>query len=138
MRRSGQVAQVLADVEVIGIVDNGFRPQGPAFLVVLLDAGSFVVDVQRGDHSIGDDPGTKRAGRGLRDPTIEDELNLFGTADVQVFSDNVFKEDTAAYRLIQNLGEGKFELENGELITISRLTVLGGEGMGPSFQPFAE
>jgi len=106
--------------------------------VILLDARSFVVDVQRGDYSIGDDSGTKRAGRGLGDPTIKNELNLFGTTDVQVFSDDFFKEDAAAHGLIQNLSEGKFELENGELIAVAGLTVLSGEGMGESSQPFAE
>ena len=65
--------------------------------MILLNARCFVVDVQRGDYSVGDDSGTKWAGRSLRDPSIKDELNLFGTADVQVFSDDVFKEDTAAY-----------------------------------------
>jgi hypothetical protein len=65
-------------------------------------------------------------------------LNLFGATDVQVFSDDFFKEDAAAYGLIQYLGEGKFELENGELIAVAGLTVLRGEGMGESPQPFAE
>ena len=100
--------------------------------MVLLDAGSFVVDVQRGDHAIGDDPGTKYAGSGLDDGAVNDELYLFGATNVQVFSDHIFKEDVPAHRLIQNLGEGKFELENGELITVSGLTVLGGEQMGES------
>ena len=88
--------------------------------------------MQGGDDSIGDDSCTKGAGRGLGDPTIKDKLNLFGTTDVQVFSDDFFKEDAAAHGLIQNLSEGKFELENGELITVSGLTVVGGEGMGES------
>ena len=68
--------------------------------MVLLDAGSFVVDVQRGDHSIGDDPGTKGTGCASDDPAIKNELHLFGTTDVQVFSDHVFKEDASADRPI--------------------------------------
>jgi hypothetical protein len=42
----GQVAQTLADVKVAGVVDGGFGPQSTAFLVVLLDARSFVVNVE--------------------------------------------------------------------------------------------
>ena len=75
-------------------------------------------------------PGTKGAGCASGYQAIKNELHLFGTTDVQVFSDHVFKEDASADRLIQNLSEGKFELEKGELITVSGLTVLGREGMG--------
>lgn len=106
--------------------------------MILLDARSFVVDVQRGNHSIGDDSCRKWARGGLGDQTIKDELNLFGTTDVQVFSNDFFKEDAAAYGLIQYLGKGKFELKDGELIAVAGLTVLVGEGMGESSQPFAE
>ena len=51
-----QVFQRATDVEVPGVVDRRLRPQGPAFLVVLLDAGPFVVHVQRRHHAVGDDP----------------------------------------------------------------------------------
>jgi hypothetical protein len=94
--------------------------------------------VQGGDDSIGDDAGPKWARRRLRNPTIKDELYLFGATNVQIFSDHFFKEDAAADWLIQNLSEGKFELENGELITVSSLTVLRGKGLGELAQPFAE
>src|SRR5207245_6145524 len=104
------------------------------FLVVLLDARSFIVDVQRGYDSIGDDSGTKGAGRSLGDPAIKDELHLFGTADVEVFSDHIFKEDAAADGLIQDLSEGPFEFENRELITVSGLTVSVGERVGKTSQ----
>ena len=98
--------------------------------MILLDTGSFVVDVQRGDHSIGDDPGTKWTGSGLDDRAVKDELYLFGATNVQIFSDHVFKEDAAAYGPIEDLREGQFELENGELITVSGLTVSRGERVG--------
>ena len=41
-----QVAQVLADIKVAGVVDGGFRAQGAAFFVILLDARSLVVDME--------------------------------------------------------------------------------------------
>ena len=106
--------------------------------MILLDAGCFVVDVQRGNDSIGDDASTKRAGGSLGDPTIKDQLHLFGTTDVQVFTDDFFKENAAAYWRIQNLREGKFELQNGKLIAVAGLTVVVGKGMGESSQAFAE
>ena len=98
--------------------------------MILLDTGSFVVDVQRGDYSIGDDPGTKWTGSGLDDRAVKDELYLFGATNVQIFSDHVFKEDAAAYGPIEDLREGQFELENGELITVSGLTVSRGKRVG--------
>ena len=98
--------------------------------MILLDTGSFVVDVQRGDHSIGDDPGTKWPGSGLDNRALKDELYLFGTTNVQIFSDHIFKKDAAAYGPIEDLREGQFELENGELITVSGLTVSRGQRVG--------
>ena len=97
--------------------------------MILLNARTFVVDVQRGDDSISDDSGTKGTGRGFGDPAIKDELNLFGATDVQVFSDDFFKEDATTEGLIQNLSEGKCDLQNGELITVAGLTILEGERM---------
>jgi hypothetical protein len=69
---------------------------------------------------------------------VKDELHLLGTTDVQVFLDHVFKEDASADRSIQYLGKRKFDLEDGKLITLSGLTVLAGEGVGESSQPFAQ
>ena len=46
-----QVAQTLADIKVAGVVDRGFGPQSAAFLVVLLDARSFVIEYVNGGKS---------------------------------------------------------------------------------------
>src|SRR6266540_364460 len=67
----GQIAKSPTDLEVIGIVDGGFRPERLAFFVVLLDARFLVVDVERGDHTVGEDPGAEWAGRLSRDAAIE-------------------------------------------------------------------
>ena len=65
--RKADLAQVLeifdasANGEVQGVVDRGFRSKGLSLLVVLLDAGFLVVDVQRRHHSVGDDAGAELA-----------------------------------------------------------------------------
>lgn len=44
--QSGKVLQSFADLEVAGVVDDGFGPERSSLLVILLDAGFLVVDVQ--------------------------------------------------------------------------------------------
>ena len=46
--KRGQVAQVLADSEIAGVVDGGLGTQCPAFLVVLLDTRTLIVDISEG------------------------------------------------------------------------------------------
>jgi len=72
----------------------------------------------------------KPLGRSWNNRALKDELYLFGTTNVQIFSDHIFKKDAAAYGPIEDLREGQFELENGELITVSGLTVSRGERVG--------
>jgi len=42
----GQIGQSFPDPEIAGVVDGGFGTQGLPFLVVLLDRGVLVVDMQ--------------------------------------------------------------------------------------------
>ncbi len=56
-----QVGQALADLEVGSVVDRGLGPQRAAFLVILLDAGALVVDVQRRRDPPGEDTGAEAA-----------------------------------------------------------------------------
>jgi hypothetical protein len=74
-----------------------------------------------------DDPGTNESGSGFDDGAVKDELYLLGATNVQVFSDDIFKEDASRDRSIEYLREGQFELEDGELITVSGLTVSRGK-----------
>ena len=98
--------------------------------MILLDSASFVVDVERGDHSIRDDSGTKTAGCASGDPAVENELHLLGATNVEVFSDNIFKENAARDGSVEYLREGQFDLENGELITVSGMSISGRKRMG--------
>src|SRR3954471_24051356 len=97
--QSRQVAQMLADIKVACVVDGGFSPQSTAFFVVLLDACSFVVDVQRRNDSVGDHPRAKRPRRASSDPAFKDQLNLFGTPDVEILPYGPINETAPKTRL---------------------------------------
>ena len=43
--QSGQVLEFFANAEVACVVDGGFGAEGAALLVILLDAGVFVIDM---------------------------------------------------------------------------------------------
>ena len=47
--QGGEVRQPFAEAEVAGVVDRRLGPQGAAFLMILLDPGTLVIDVQRRD-----------------------------------------------------------------------------------------
>jgi len=116
-------------MEISCVVDGGLGAQGAAFFVVLLDARSFVVDMQGRNHSVGDHVRAKRSRFTSGDPTVEDQLHLFGASHVQIFTNYFFEEDSSADRSVEHLGEGEFDLQDGELIAVSGLSVPAGEGM---------
>src|SRR5207247_1689909 len=115
---------------VASVVDRGFGPQSAAFLMVLLNARSFVIDVEGRDHPVGDDSGAKRSRRASGHPAIEDQLNLLGASRVQILPYPFFEKYPSANRLVEHLGQRKLDLQDGELIAVSRLLVRGGERMG--------
>src|SRR5260370_35380271 len=98
----------LADAEVARVVDGRLSPQRFPFLVVLLYSRMLVVDVQGGDHALGDDPGAEPARRGPRpladDPPAEDEPHLARAADVQLVPDHRLDEDPPGHWRLQHLG----------------------------------
>ena len=100
----GQIDESPADGEVVGIVDGGFGPQGLTFFVVLLDLGFLVLDMERGDHALGEDPGAKRAGRPAGDAAVEDQLHSIGASDVEILPNDFFKETPAGVGPVQHLG----------------------------------
>src|SRR5262249_58744555 len=80
--QGGQVTQPAFEVEVAGVVDGGLGAQRPAELVVLLDLGVFVADVQaRGDPG-GDDPGTEVVAAVSVDLPAQGQTCPAGAADV--------------------------------------------------------
>src|ERR1700737_1780688 len=73
-----QVVQALADTEVVAVVDGRFGPQGPTFLVVLLDPRVLVIDVQGRGDVLGDDAGAELSRCPAGDGAIEDQPPLWG------------------------------------------------------------
>jgi hypothetical protein len=69
--------QSTADAEVVGVVDRGLGAQGGAELVVLLDLGVLVVDVQARGDPFGDYPGAEPSRGGVfataADLPVEDQ-----------------------------------------------------------------
>ena len=127
---------MLPDTEVACVVDGGFGAQRASFLVVLLDARVLVVDVQRGDHAVGDHSRTKLARSATGDPAIENQLHLIGPSDIQVLANHFFEEDASADRAVQDLGQRELRLQDGELVPVTGLPVWPGEGMGQFAEPF--
>jgi hypothetical protein len=73
---------------------------------------------------------------GTRDAlAIADQLDLLGTADIEVFMKHFFKEDAAGEGSVEHLGEGEFDLQDGKVVGVSGLAVAGGNGMRQEAQP---
>src|ERR1051326_7074194 len=97
--------------------------------MVLLNARALIVDVQRGNHAIRDDPSAKAAGSGFGHSSIEDQLDLLGPADIQIFTYHIPKEDPAADGAVKNRGQGQLDLENRDLVSVSGLPISGRKRM---------
>jgi hypothetical protein len=109
---SRQVFEFLADAEVACVIDCGFGAQGAALLVILLDPGVLVIDVKRRDDAVGDHPGAEAAGRPAAGAPVENQLDLAGTAEVEILADHLFEEHAASYGPVQHLSERELRLED--------------------------
>jgi len=92
--QGGQVVQPLADAKVPGVVDGGLGAESAALLVILLNAGALIVQVERGGDTLGDHPGPELPRGSLSHPAGKDQLHLVGPSQVQVLADHLLKEDT--------------------------------------------
>ena len=75
--------------------------------MILFDARVFVIEVQRRHYILGYHPRAKSAGSPFGYATIEDQLHMIGTTDVQVFTDNFFKKNATGKRSVQHLSRSK-------------------------------
>jgi len=121
----GQVLEQFADSEVTGVVDGCFGTKGTTFLVILLDAGVLVIDMQRGEHAIRNHSGSKFAGRTSANASIKDQLHLAGPAEVEVFADHFFKEHPAGYGPVQHLCQRELRLQDRDLVAVTGLSIAG-------------
>src|SRR6266566_4238423 len=122
---SGKMNEPLGNSKVEGIVGGELGAKAPALLVVLLHRRALVIDMKGGDDARGDDTGTETTWGGTDDPAAEDELNVVRTAEVEVLADHLLEEDPAGLGSIEDLGEGKLGLEDGELIAIACAATCG-------------
>jgi hypothetical protein len=123
-----QVTQPLADVEVAGVVDGRLRAGSDLgyfrnLLEVLLEARVLVIDVERGDHPVGEHPGSKTPRCLLRHTAAKDQLDHVRTADVEILPADLLQEDAATQRTVQDLGQGELGLQDGQLIAVAGLTI---------------
>ena len=105
-----EVLDASDDGEVAGIVDRRLGSERLSLLVILLMRALLVVDVQRRNDAVGDDPGTASAWCAAGDLAVEDQADLAGPADVEVLADHLLEEDASGDRLVEDLGEGELGL----------------------------
>src|SRR5436190_19853855 len=127
--QGGQIGESPTNFKVVRIVDRRFGPERLTFFVVLLDLGLFVVDVERGDHAVGEDPSAELARGPAGDAAMENQLHLIGATDIEILPNHFFEETAAGLGAIEDLGQRKFGLEDGKLIPVAGAPMACGKGM---------
>jgi hypothetical protein len=87
---------------------------------------------------VGYDPGTEPRLGVARYPSIEDELDLLGAAEVEVLADHLFEEQAAVHRPVEHLSGRELRLQDRDVVAVAGLAVRSGEGMRQEPQPFAQ
>src|SRR6201993_2277528 len=133
-----KIVQAFSNAEVVSVVDGRLGPQGPVFLVVLLDARVLVIDVQGWGDLLRDHPGAKAGFRRARYPAIEDEFDLLRAAEIEVLADNLLEEQATVQGSVEDLGGGELRLQDRDIVAVAGLAVGSREGMRQEPQPFAQ
>jgi hypothetical protein len=121
------MGQAPQHAEIGGVIDDGFDPERPALFEVLLAAGVFVADVEAHSDPAGDDPGSEDAGRRRQDPPAEDQLDLFGAAQIQIVSNQGFKERPPVAGLVKHDRARDLDLPHRQVPPIPVRPISGGE-----------
>ncbi len=106
--------------------------------MILLDARTLIVDVQGGYHPLSNYARTESAGCAAADAAIKDHLHLARPSDIQVLPNHLLEEDPPGDRAVQNLGQRELGLQNGELLAVTGLPILGGKGVRQLAEPLAQ
>ncbi len=122
----------------MSIIDGSLGAQGTALLVVLLDSGAFVVEMEGRVNISGKDSGAKAAGCAPGNPASEDKLYTAGAAQVNMVSYDFLEELTPGKRSIEDLGKADLELEDREVMVIACPSVFGGEWLRQHRHPAPE
>ncbi len=122
----------------MGIVDGSLGAQGTTLLVVLLDSGAFVVEMEGGVNIRGKDPGAEAAGRAPGNSASENKLYAAGTAEVNMVPYDFLEELASGKRSIEDLGKANLQLENREVMVIACPPVFDGKGLRQHRHPAPE
>ena len=141
-RSAGRFLSRLPIAEVPGVVDRGFGSDRSLELVVLLDLGVLVVNVDRGgdlgaEHA-GAPPRRGRAPAAQAHAAVKDQAGLVGPAEVEVLADQLLKEHAARVGAVQHLGERELGLQDRQLIAVAGPAVGRGERVRQPRQPAAK
>lgn len=97
-----------------------------------------VVDMQRGSHALGDHPRSEWARGARADAPPENQLYVVGATEVEVLSDDLFKEHPAHHGSVQHLREAELGLEDRQPIAVSRPAIAGGKRMRQAAEPLSQ
>ena len=81
-------------------------PPGVALLEVLLDARAPVFHVCCRQEAVGGDAASAPRAGPARDAAAEDPLRVVGASSVEVLTDDLLEQDSAADRMVENLRAG--------------------------------
>jgi hypothetical protein len=122
----------------MGIIDGSFGAQGTALLVVLLDSGAFVVEMEGRVDIRGKDSGAEATGCTPGNSASEDKLHAAGASQVDMVSYDFLEEIAPGKGAVEDLGKADLELEDREVVVIACPSVFGGKGLRQHRHPAAE
>lgn len=88
--------------------------------------------------AVGEDAGGEFAGGAPGDGTLEDQLDAVGATQIEVFADDFLKELAAMDGAVEDLGEGEFQLPDGEVRNAASLLIFVVQGKGEALEPALE
>jgi len=133
-----QISQAFSDAEVGGIVNRRLRSQCPVLFEVLFDARALVLDVQTGGHAVSDHAGAEQSRRVLLNASGEDELYAVRSAQINVLSNNGFKELASPQGAGEYIRSREFHLPYGQLVSVAGVNVLWAQRPGEPAHPLGE
>jgi len=105
-----------------------FLDVAPGKGVIMFQVKVLVLNVQTGMHPLLHHPGAKRTRRGLGYPTVEDQLQAVGPAQVEVVPHHFFEEFPPLLGAIKDLGQTHLHLPNRQPPVITPFPILGAQG----------
>src|SRR5262249_41407303 len=70
--------------------------------------------------------------------SVEDQLHLVGASQIQVLADDLLEKDASGQGPVENLRQGELCLQDGHVVAVASLAILGRERVGQPCQPLAQ